>query len=311
MASLSAQVFQTIEQRGLLSRGDAVLAAVSGGSDSLGLMHVLAELAPRLSLRLRVASVDHGLRPESAHEVRLVGQAAAALGLQFTPLKLDLPAGANLQARGRAARYEALHIEASKDQAKIALGHTLDDQSETVMGRVLRGAGLRGLAGIQPQRRDGVVRPLIDVRRRDIRSYLTERQAEWVEDPSNSEDRFERVRIRRALVLLGNEDAQLQSHLADLADDARAASEALQSMASGLGSRLKALQDAPSAVRRIAIRRLAEDHLGRGIRRPHLEQLERCVLTGKGEVLLGEGWRAQATRGVLTFELGTWEGRSG
>ncbi|MFT5358072.1 MAG: tRNA(Ile)-lysidine synthase [Polyangiales bacterium] len=277
----------------------------------MGLMYLLADLAPSLAVSLRVASVDHGLRTESAEEVRLVGVAAAELGLPFTPLKLELSGGANLQARGREARYEALHAEAKLRDAKVALGHTLDDQAETVMGRILRGAGLRGLSGVQPKRSDGVVRPLIDVRRQAIRTYLTSQGVLWVDDPSNEQERFERVRIRRALATFEEEDPQLGLHLAELADDARDAHQALEEMASGLGPELTTLADVPSAVRRVAIRRLAEEQLSRGIRRRHLEELERCVLAGKGEVLLGGGWRALPLHGVLCFEKGDWEGRSG
>lgn len=309
--SLSARVLASIRQRDLLHQGDALVVAVSGGSDSMGLMHVLAKLAPQMDWSLRVVSVDHGLRAESADEVLQVGSAAAALGLAFTAVKLNLPDGANLQARAREARYEVLHVEARRQHAKIALGHTLDDQAETVMGRILRGAGLRGISGVQPKRSDGVVRPLIDVRRGALRSYLRSLDVSWVEDPSNEQACFERVRIRRALATFEDEDPQLTSHLAELADDARDADIALEEMALALGPQLPGLVAAPRAVRRVALRRLAEAELGRGVRRRHLEALEECVLTGKGEVLLGGGWRALPVHGVLRFEEGKWEGRSG
>lgn len=274
-------------------------------------MHILSELAPRLELSLRVASVDHGLRPESAAEVRSVGVAARRLGLPFTPIKLELTGGANLQARGRQARYDALHALAKERASFVALGHSLDDQAETVMGRILRGAGLRGLGGVQPQRADGVVRPLIDVRREALRAYLRDKGASWVEDPSNDQARFERVRIRRALATFEAEDPQLSSHLAELADDARCAHTALEEQASALGPEIDALARVPSAVRRIAIRRLSEAALGKGVRRRHLEELERCVLSRQGEVLLGAGWRATLQNGLLVFEKGDWTGRSG
>lgn len=309
--SLPALVLRTIRRRCLLRRGSDIVIAVSGGGDSVALMHVLSELAPRLALSLRVASVDHGLRPDSADEVRGVGVEARRLGLPFTPIKLELTAGANLQARGREARYEALHAEAKEHGSLIALGHSLDDQAETVLGRILRGAGLRGLSGVQPQRDDGVIRPLIDVRREALRAYLRAKGASWVEDPSNELARFERVRIRRALAMFEVEDPQLSSHLAELADDARSAHEALEELASALGPELDSLAEVPSAVRRIAIRRLAEAALGKGVRRRHLEELERCVLCRQGEVLLGGGWRASPQNGVLLFEKGDWTGRSG
>ncbi|MFK8001117.1 MAG: tRNA lysidine(34) synthetase TilS [Polyangiales bacterium] len=309
--SLPALVLGTIRRRCLWGRGAEIVIAVSGGGDSVALMHLLSELAPRLALTLRVASVDHGLRLESADEVRMVGVEAARLGLPFTPIKLELAEGANVQARGREARYASLHALAKETGAFVALGHTLDDQAETVMGRILRGAGLRGLGGVQPQRDDGVVRPLIDVRRDALRAYLCAKGASWVEDPSNELERFERVRIRRALATFESEDPKLSVHLAELADDAREAHEVLESLASALGPELDSLAHAPSAVRRVAIRRLAEGKLGKGVRRRHLEDLERCVLSRTGEVLLGGGWRASPRDGVLHFEKGDWSGRSG
>lgn len=309
--SLLTRVLATIRKRHLLEQGSNVIVAVSGGGDSMALMHLLSELAPHLALNLRVASVDHGLRSESADEVRLVGAAAAQLGLPFTPIQLDLSGGANVQARGRDARYQALHAKAKEHGSKVALGHTLDDQAETVIGRILRGAGLRGLGGVQPQRIDGVVRPLIDVRRDAVRAYLRAKGVSWVEDPSNELERFERVRIRRVLATFEAEDPQVGLHLAELADDARDAHQALEEIAAAVGPELSSLAQVPSAVRRVAIRRLAEAQLGRGVRRRHLEELERCVLSGKGQVLLGGGWRASAVDGVIRFEKGDWSGRSG
>ena len=277
----------------------------------MGLLYLLAELAPRLQLRLSVASVDHGLRPEAQDEIRMVAEASDALGIPFRALKVQLSGDANLQSRARELRYEALRSEARRRDAGIALGHTQDDQAETVLGRIARGAGLRGLGGIQPLRRDGVVRPLLDQRRKAIRAYLEERGVSWAEDPSNQSDAFERVRLRRLLRTLEEEDPQLCTHLSELADDARDAEDVLRSASAALGPDLVALAAAPSALRRVAIRRLAEEETGRGLRRRHLEELERCVLRQGGEVLLGGGWRARPQGGRLRFEKGDWRGRSG
>ena len=155
---ITATVRRTIRERGLLSAGDHVLVACSGGPDSTALLHVLHRLRGDLGITLCTASIDHGLRPESAEEVAQVGAFAGSLGVPFVAARVDVSAeGPSLQARARDDRYLALHELASSQSAGVvAVGHTQDDQAETVLARMLRGAGLRGLGGIEPRRADGV-----------------------------------------------------------------------------------------------------------------------------------------------------------
>ena len=120
---------------------------------------VLVTLAAELDVALTVVSVDHGLRPESAREVELVRGLADGWGVPFHALRLQLEKGPGVQARARDARYAALHtLRASVQADLLAVGHTRDDQAETVLSRMLRGSGVRGLRGIWPARADGVVR---------------------------------------------------------------------------------------------------------------------------------------------------------
>src|SRR5690348_3702883 len=151
----------TIVRRTLLEecgplRGQSVLAAVSGGGDSQAMLEVLARLAPQLGFSLRAHGVDHGLRPEAARELDLAQALAQRLGVPFGRTRLQLARGANLQARARQARYAALREVALPVGALIATAHHADDRAETVLLRLLRGAGPRGLA-VLPARAQDVI----------------------------------------------------------------------------------------------------------------------------------------------------------
>ena len=186
----------------MLAGGESVLVAVSGGADSVALLRVLTALAPELSLRLHVLHVDHGLRPDSPRDAEFVRQLAARLGVAVDVARVTVAPGGSLEAAARAARYAALEAHATRLGAdRIALGHTADDQAETVLMRMLAGAGVRGLAGI-PHVRGRIIRPLLDTRRPQLVAELRERELPWIEDPSNRDPQFLRNRIRHELLPL-------------------------------------------------------------------------------------------------------------
>jgi tRNA(Ile)-lysidine synthase len=194
----------------------------------MALLHALCEVRERLRLSLEVASIDHGLRADAAAEVAMVGERAAALGLPFFPLRVDVAASrrarrASLQEVARNLRLDALAALAdAHGAARVALGHQADDQAETVLFRIVRGTGLPGLAGI-PYRRDRFVRPLLDVRRGEVLRYLRRRSIPFVDDPSNADARFARARIRhRVLPALTQENPRIVEALVGLAASARA-----------------------------------------------------------------------------------------
>ncbi len=178
MTGLCKRVGAWCDAHGLLAEGP-VAVAVSGGVDSLALLHLLAELD---RVPLVVLSVDHGLRDAAKGEVAGVAAAAVALGLPFRSTILDLAPGSGLQARARAARYAWFD---EQPEPAVALGHHLDDQAETVLDRLARGSGSRGLAAMQP-RRGRYVRPLLSVRRAELESWLLGRGLTGVQDPSNA-----------------------------------------------------------------------------------------------------------------------------
>jgi tRNA(Ile)-lysidine synthase len=186
----------------MLTGGETVLVAVSGGADSVALLHVLMRLAEELSLRLHVVHVDHGLRPDSQGDAGFVRQLAARLGVPADVVRVKVPVGGSLEAAARAARYAALDADARRLGARrIAVGHTADDQAETVLMRMLAGAGVRGLAGIPPLR-GRIIRPLIETRRSELVATLEAAELPWVEDPSNRDPKFFRNRIRHELLPL-------------------------------------------------------------------------------------------------------------
>lgn len=301
---LRATVRRTLRRRRLLPAHGRLLVACSGGPDSVALTHALAGLRGELGLTLEVAAVDHGLRPEAAGELDLVARLARGLGLPFHPLRITVSTERpSLQAAARRARYRALlALAAERGGARVAVGHTMDDQAETVLARVLRGAGLDGLSGIAPRRADGVVRPLLDCRRRDVEAHVARHGLEVVRDPSNRDPRFLRTRVRATLLpALAGEDPRVVEHLAALADEAREVRAAARRRARALleahgpGDALETapLLAEPPAVRRQLLRRWVRARAGRSLGRAHLEAID-ALLRGPGPtggpVLLGGGW---------------------
>jgi tRNA(Ile)-lysidine synthase len=183
-----------------------VALAVSGGSDSLALMHLAGRWAG--GRRLTVLTVDHGLRPESAAEAEQVARWAASLGLAHVTLRWEgEKPRTGLQAAAREARYRLMQEWCEANGiAALLTAHTLDDQAETVMMRIARGTSIEGLAAIAPIVRLSsslqLHRPLLALTRAGLRQMLTAQGQAWIEDPSNEDMRFERVRVRKLMPAL-------------------------------------------------------------------------------------------------------------
>lgn len=211
---------RTLREECGVGRGSRLLAAVSGGSDSTALLHVLARLRRGLGFELVAHGVDHGLRPEAAAELDLVGQLARRLDVAFSRSSVTLEPGGNLQARARAARYAALEAARERTGAElIATAHHADDRAETVLLRLLRGSSPRGLA-VLPPRAGRLIRPLIRARKADVIAHLTRHELEFARDPSNEDRRFLRVRVRTELLpLMEQLSPAIVEHLNALADE--------------------------------------------------------------------------------------------
>jgi tRNA(Ile)-lysidine synthase len=199
-------VIATIRAHDMAARGDLVLVAVSGGPDSTALLHALAQLQTVLGIRLRAAHVHHGIRGKEADLDAAAARALARrLGIPFNLRRVDAPAharasGLSLETAARELRYAALAAIARRCRAdRIATGHTMDDQAETVLLNLLRGAGPRGLAGIPPVR-DRIIRPLLDLRRADVTRYCQANGLVYRVDRSNVDLSHTRNRLRHEII---------------------------------------------------------------------------------------------------------------
>jgi tRNA(Ile)-lysidine synthase len=219
-------VQRTIREHELVVTGEGVLVAISGGPDSTALLHSLTKLAPRLGIHVAAATIDHGLRTEAAAEAREVERRCRHLAVPCERVKLELGkrrrAHVSLQEAAREARLAALQTVAARlGCTKIALGHTADDQAETILFRIVRGTGIVGLAGI-PYRRGIFIRPLLDVRRAQILAYLNKRKLPFFTDPSNEDRHYARSRIRHDILpALARENPRVVEGLLALAREAR------------------------------------------------------------------------------------------
>lgn len=185
-----------------LARGSRVVAAVSGGPDSVALAHLMARALPPLGLEVCLAHLDHALRPDSHQDAEFVRALASSLAFGFHGSREDVAAlartrGGGLEEAGRDARYRFLATTATAIGASaVAIGHTLDDSAETLLLNLLRGTGGAGLAGIAAQRGALWRRPLIGVRRTDLVRFLASISAAWRVDASNLDPRFRRNWLR-------------------------------------------------------------------------------------------------------------------
>ena len=221
---------KALASAGVPAADDGVAVAVSGGADSLALLHVLRALAGPRGWRLAVVTVDHGLRPGSAADAAFVADHAKALGLPvlvrtLTPDDLKPHRRAGPEGAARAARYEALWPAADELGCRwLATGHTLDDQAETVLLQLLRGTGPDGLAGMAVCS-GRLLRPLLGARRAETRACCAALGLDWREDPTNADESPLRNRVRQRLLPLLEElrpgATQALARTAALAGDER------------------------------------------------------------------------------------------
>ncbi len=205
-SSLRERVVSAINKYGMLSSGETVLVGLSGGTDSVCLLSVLAGLRTRYDLTLHAVYVDHNLRPEEVRkEIAFCEDFCRGREINFLVKSVDVLSrvkklGHNKQEAARELRYQAFDEAALEVGAtKIALAHNADDQIETMSMRFLRGAGPAGLSGM-PAKRGKVIRPLIEIERADIESFLSDGKIPFVVDSSNLDTEYFRNRVRRVLV---------------------------------------------------------------------------------------------------------------
>jgi tRNA(Ile)-lysidine synthase len=274
----------------------AFAVAVSGGSDSVALMHLLgAFAAARKSKPPVVLTVDHGLRKSSARDARQVATWAKAMGLKAEVLKwTGAKPKSGIEAAAREARYRLMGEWLTRHKiATLLVGHTVDDQAETFLLRLARGSGLDGLAAMRPRAPWPVpgfaglmvARPLLSFRRADLRAHLKSRKLVWLDDPMNEDPTFDRVKIRKALVALApagltvERIASAAAHLARARESLEIVTEAVlaRSVRAGEGGVLLDPAVLTAAPREVGLRALAAVLMavsGQAYR-PRFESLER------------------------------------
>ena len=326
------KVLKYVREQQLLQPGDRVAVACSGGADSVALLRILLDLRKELGFVLFVAHFHHQIRGAEADADRqFVEGLAAKLQLEFYSGSGDVPAHAaeqkiSLETAARELRHQwfARLVQGSKVRQgkvdKIATAHTLDDQAETVLMRILRGTGVRGLAGIAPaQREKHLVRPLLEISRREIEAYLKAIDQPWREDSSNLDFGHTRNRVRHTLLPLLERDFNpaIRQTLADLAELARGEEDYWHSELSSLMPRLvrqgkpgrsgrslrgesqgvlaldlSALRGLPVAIRRLVVHGLVQK-LGVTLEFKHIQQVMALIeqdKPGKKLTLPGSLW---------------------
>ncbi|MBL9051791.1 MAG: tRNA lysidine(34) synthetase TilS [Tabrizicola sp.] len=289
--------------------------ALSGGGDSTALLH----LCLAVGLRVEAVTVDHGLRPESAAEAAGVAADCAALGVGHeTRLWRHGPLGGNLMDAARRARLGLIADWArSRGIGVVALGHTRDDQAETVLMGLARAAGLAGLSGMRPEWHEAELRfcrPLLQAGREELRQWLRSRGVRWIDDPTNENDRYARVRARKALETLAplgitaERLAQVAGHLAQVQSAlAVQVSEAARQFVTEVSGALRldaGLCDAPQEIRRQVMSAALVWLAGTDYapRAPGIERMLAALATGGDATLAGcrlrRGWLVREPRAL-------------
>ncbi len=300
MDSFSRKVRETILRYRMVKEGERVAVGVSGGPDSMACLHALFDLRDELRIELGVAHINHGLRgAEADGEERFVAAEAGRLGLPFRARRIEVGRGGvgrSLQMRAREARFKAFGEELKALGAdRLALGHTADDQAETVLLRLLEGTGLRGLSAMAPVREGWIIRPLIERSRREVEEFLERRGLPSCQDPTNLKPFYARNRLRLEVLPLLKEKYNpalipALCRLATLAREdeeyltgiARERLEALARRGSGLELELESLLDLPKALMSRVLREAIRELKGnlQGISWRHVDSLKRLISSG-------------------------------
>lgn len=252
----ASTVRNTILEQDLIAPGDFVVLGLSGGADSLCLLYILLELREELSFDVSCVHVNHKMRGEQAEEdVRWLTACCRTLGVPLAVFECDVRGEAKraritVEEAGRRARHDALFEQAERERLRtnrntlVALAHNRDDQAETVLLRILRGTGVRGLSAMEYRREDGLIRPLLDTSRAEIEAFCDVHELEPRWDHTNVSLEFARNRVRLELMPLLAEhfNPGIQDSLVRLADHAREDDRTLQALALALVSESQAVR---------------------------------------------------------------------
>jgi tRNA(Ile)-lysidine synthase len=326
---LQQRVLNYIRKHGLLKAGDRVGIAVSGGADSVASLRLLLELRKEIGVVLSVVHFNHKLRGDASDEdERFVARLAQEHKLELHCESGEVATYAaekhlSLETAARQMRYQYFRRLLVEERLnRIATGHTLDDQAETILLKLVRGAGTRGLAGIYPQLpvpgsqfSAFVVRPLLGIRRKELEAYLLDLEQSWREDTSNRDLRHMRNRVRHGILprLERYLNPGVREALAEMAEIARAeeeywqkeVSQALPSVWARAALTVSALAHLPLALQRRVIR-AASESLGLRLDFHHVEEILALSSNRPGSdkgTELPDGWVVRRNKGELRFEV--------
>jgi tRNA(Ile)-lysidine synthase len=300
---LVEKVARTIERYGMVCPGDRVLIGISGGPDSVALVHALLEFGRRESIELGLAHLNHQLREDAGSDEAFCRELARQMGLRFTSERVDVVGearrhGNSIEEQARILRYRFLERTARKwGSARIAVGHTLDDQAETFLLRLFRGSGTTGLSAIRPVVDQRLIRPLLEVRRSEVLGFLHSRDLTYRLDPSNLDCTIPRNQVRhqtlpflekqhnpglaptlaRTAALLRDEEDWMEEAAA------RAIREMSRTEADRLWLPVEGLRGAHPALRRRLVRQAISMTKGdlRGLTHRHVEDVLGLLASGK------------------------------
>lgn len=320
-----ARVLEFIREHHMADGGDGVLAAVSGGADSVCLLLILAGLQKELGIRLYAFHLNHGLRGDEAdRDEKFTEELCRELGILCVIAREDVAAfaeskGMSEEEAGRHLRYRHLEEEAKRlSCSHIAAAHHQDDDVETVLMNMFRGSGLKGLGGIRPVR-GKIIRPLLCLRRQEIEAYLKEQGRSWCEDSTNRTEHYGRNRVRNVLLpwIREHVNSQAEKHILKVSSLAAQADEYFESQAEILLSeerrkgipvnsiRTELLDSQPDILKSYLVRALISHAAGgqRDISSKHLEAVLALEGPGKGTgVDLPYGLKARRGYDTLTVE---------
>ncbi len=303
MINFLDKIKSTIKKHNMLQKHDRILAGVSGGPDSITLLHVLNSLKKEYSLNIVIAHLDHKFRgEESAADRKFCEGLAKKYNLEIMWEEIDVPGiakekGISPEEAARLARYDFFKRAAKeKNIDKIAVGHTRDDQAETVLMRIIRGAGMKGLGGISPVKEmmgNKIIRPLIEVSRKDVEDFIAEACLRFKKDSSNEKTIFTRNKIRLELIPLLEKDfnPNIKEVLSNMAENLQVENEFLSRYAKRkfksvskikqeeIFIDLKKFKKLPEAVRKRVLRASLEELKGdlRRLTYQHWKEMEELI----------------------------------
>lgn len=316
--NISDIIFNTAVNGGMINHGDTIVIGVSGGADSMCLLHFLVSVRNQLNLSLIVAHINHNLRGEEAlRDQKFVESICDKLNVECRVLNADInqisaDTGESSEECGRRIRYEFFN-ELSGEAGKIATAHTLSDNTETILFNIIRGTGLKGIIGI-PRTRNNIIRPIIDITRQQVEEYCSQNNIEYVTDSTNLTNDYSRNKIRNTVIpVLKDINPSLEQTILRLSSIAKENLTAISSLAQGLldksvtknGYSCNILSTADKTILKQAIILLLQGLDCSSYEEKHINLIYDIVIAKQGAVQLPDNYTVTASQGILRVHKNT------